>query len=164
MHDNIRFLILTFFIFLLAGLSTAYCMSSLWVVHPDCSTMTSKHLLDGTSKGLVSVVGEVDRTIFKGNYSASNDEDGSEYRLEVEVEEGKLVLTFFPGGTAGYTYRETAIEEKQELAEYLVSSDDIDENGALAFLFRRNPEGRVSSVVVSWLDDSDMEPIVLIFN
>lgn len=102
-----------------------------------------------------------DRGVFTGKFGAKNEEDGSSYRLQVDIEEGKLILVFYGGGTAGYLYRETTLEEKTKDSEYLVSTEDVEGNGALMFLFKCRAEGMATEVTVSWLDDSEQKPVKL---
>ena len=102
-----------------------------------------------------------DRNAFVGNYLGMNEEEGGNYLLNVQVEKGKLMLGFRTGGTMVFGYAEKSIEEKTKGTEYLVSTEDLDDNGAITFLFKCTPEGKTTEVVATWLDDQEMKPMVL---
>jgi hypothetical protein len=102
-----------------------------------------------------------DKGVFVGRYSGVEEESGANHLLDVQMDNGKLMLAYRAGGTMEFSYGEKSIEEIKKGSEYLLNTEDFDGNGPVGFLFKCNTEGKSTEVVATWLDNKDMKPVVM---
>lgn len=103
----------------------------------------------------------IDKKQFLGRYNGEKDGEG--HYIAVEIINNHLELSYKSGGTMTFGYKEKSIQEVIKNEEYVLTTIDIDKNGAYSFAFRKNKIKGNYNIIVKSLDDSNIEPLTLQF-
>lgn len=101
----------------------------------------------------------VNKKQFLGKYYGEKDGEG--HYISVEIINNHLELSYKSGGTMSFGYKEKSIQEVIKNEEYVLTTIDLDKNGAYSFTFRKNKIKGNYNLIVKSLDDINMEPLTL---
>ena len=98
------------------------------------------------------------REQFTGNYSGK-DEEGFDHVLEIGIEEDVFIIGYKAGGSMSFWYKENSIEHLEN--GFILSTIDLDENGAYNFTFELNNDGKYDVIIRSQELDNESYYIIL---
>ncbi len=103
----------------------------------------------------------IDKKQLLGRYEG--EKDGESHSIDVKIINNHLELSYRAGGTMSFSYKEKSIQEVITNEEYVVTTIDLDKNGAYSFTFRKNKIKGNYNIILKSVDDSNIEPLTLQF-